>query len=121
MGRVGGVELGEGGIWTIGKGIVLVIFFFFSGGVSSNLKKSRMATTGYLVIESSCAILPSIILYITDSATYRKKLPVGLLCTQGDTDTGEKSGYTLYGGPHRVHTKHTLLPLCQWVQLQSRL
>ena len=62
-------------------------FFFFSGGVSSDLKKSRMATTGYLVIESCCVVLSSIILYRTDSATYRKTFLVRLLSTQGDTDT----------------------------------
>ena len=104
-----------------GEGDCFGHFFFFSGGVSSNLKKSRMATTGYLVIESCCVVLSSIILYRTDSATYRKKFSVRLLSTQGDTDTSEKSGYTRYGGPCRVHTTSTVLPLCHWVQLQPRL
>ena len=64
----------------MGKGIVLVIFFF-SRCVKKHpdLKQSRMATTGYLVIESCCVVLSSIILYKTDSATYRKKIPVRLL------------------------------------------
>ena len=79
--RGGGVELGEGGMWKMGKGIVLVrfFFFFFRWGKSPDFKQSRMATTGYLVIESCCVVLPSIILYKTDSATYRKKIPVRLL------------------------------------------
>ena len=104
-----------------GEGDCFGQFFFFSGGVSSNLKKSRMATTGYLVIESCCVVLASIILYRTDSATYRKKFPVRLLCTQGDTDTSKKSGYTRYGGPSSVQAKYTVLPLCLRVQLQPRL
>ena len=105
-------------MWNMGEGIVLVIFFFF---FFSDLKKSRMATTRYLVIESCCVVLPSIILYKTDSATYRKTFLARLLSTQGDTDTSEKSGYTLYGGHRSVHTTRTVLPVCHRLRLQSRL